>query len=41
MLLHHPGDKDVEAYLTMEKYVKSGKIKSIGLSDWLYIYLML
>ena len=34
MLLHHPGDKDVEAYLTMEKYVKSGKIKSIGLSNW-------
>lgn len=34
MLLHHPGDKDVEAYLAMEKYVKSGKIHSIGLSNW-------
>lgn len=34
MLLHHPGDKDVEAYLAMEKHVKSGKIHSIGLSNW-------
>ena len=34
MLLHHPGDKDVDAYLAMEKYVESGKIHSIGLSNW-------
>lgn len=34
MLLHHPGDGDVEAYKAMEKYVESGKIHSIGLSNW-------
>lgn len=34
MLLHHPGDKDVEAYKAMEKYVEEGKIRSIGLSNW-------
>lgn len=34
MLLHHPGTNDVRAYKTMEKYVKEGKIKSIGLSNW-------
>lgn len=34
MLLHHPGDNDVKAYLAMEKYVKQGKIRSIGLSNW-------
>lgn len=34
MLLHHPGDNDVEAYKEMEKYVKAGKIHSIGLSNW-------
>lgn len=34
MLLHHPGDKDVEAYKVMEEYVKQGKIRSIGLSNW-------
>ena len=34
MLLHHPGDNDVKAYLKMEEYVKKGKIKSIGLSNW-------
>lgn len=34
MLLHHPGDNDVEAYKVMEKYVKEGKIRSIGLSNW-------
>ena len=34
MLLHHPGDNDVEAYQAMEKYVKEGKIRSIGLSNW-------
>lgn len=34
MLLHHPGTGDVEAYLTMEKYVNQGKIKSLGLSNW-------
>lgn len=34
MLLHHPGDGDVEAYKMMEKYVEEGKIHSIGLSNW-------
>lgn len=34
MLLHHPGDGDVEAYKVMEKYVESGKIRSIGLSNY-------
>lgn len=34
MLLHHPGDHDVEAYQAMEKYVQDGKIRSIGLSNW-------
>lgn len=34
MLLHHPGTNDVKAYLAMEKYVKSGKIRSLGLSNW-------
>lgn len=32
MLLHHPGKGDVEAYKAMEKYVKAGKIRSLGLS---------
>ena len=34
MLLHHPGDNDVKAYKAMEEYVKNGKIRSIGLSNW-------
>ena len=34
MLLHHPGDGDVEAYKAMEKHVEDGKIRSIGLSNW-------
>lgn len=34
MLLHHPGDGDVEAYLAMEQAVEKGKIRSIGLSNW-------
>lgn len=34
MLLHHPGDGDVNAYKAMEKYVESGEIHSIGLSNW-------
>lgn len=32
MLLHHPGTDDVKAYKAMEKYVKEGKIRSIGVS---------
>ncbi len=32
MLLHHPGANDVKAYKAMEKYVASGKIRSIGVS---------
>ena len=34
MLLHHPGKNDVKAYKAMEKAVKQGKIRSIGLSNW-------
>ncbi len=34
MLLHHPGDGDVEAYLAMEQAVEEGEIHSIGLSNW-------
>ena len=34
MLLHHPGSNDLNAYLTMEKYVAAGKIRSLGLPNW-------
>ena len=34
MLLHHPGDGDVEAYKVMEEYVKEGKIRLIGISNY-------
>jgi Aldo/keto reductases, related to diketogulonate reductase len=34
MLLHHPGNDDIEAYKTMERYVEEGKIRSLGLSNW-------
>lgn len=34
MLLHHPGEGDVEAYKAMEKYVEQDKIRSLGLSNW-------
>lgn len=34
MLLHHPGSHDVEAYKTMERYVKDGKIRSLGVSNY-------
>ena len=34
LLLHHPGTNDVEAYQVMEEYVRKGKIRSIGLSNW-------
>ncbi len=34
MLLHHPGNGDVKAYKTMERYVEEGKIHSLGLSNW-------
>lgn len=34
MLLHHPGNSDVQAYQAMEKAVADGKIRSIGLSNW-------
>lgn len=34
MLLHHPGDGEIEAYKAMEKYVESGDIRSIGLSNY-------
>ena len=32
MLLHHPGPHDVKAYKAMEQAVKTGKIRSLGLS---------
>lgn len=34
MLLHHPGNGDVEAYKAMEQAAADGKIRSIGLSNW-------
>ena len=34
LLPHHPGTNDVEAYQVMEEYVRKGKIRSIGLSNW-------
>lgn len=34
MLLHHPGNGDIEAYHAMEKAVADGKIRSLGLSNW-------
>ncbi len=34
MLLHHPDKSDVKAYNAMEQFVKNGKIRSIGLSNW-------
>jgi diketogulonate reductase-like aldo/keto reductase len=34
MLLHHPDPNDVKAYKSMERFVKDGKIHSIGLSNW-------
>ena len=34
LLLHHPGKNDVRAYKAMEKAVKQGKVRSIGLSNW-------
>lgn len=34
LLLHHPADNDKEAYKAMEKAVKEGKVKSIGLSNY-------
>ncbi len=32
MLLHHPGTNDVNAYRAMEKFVREGKIRSLGVS---------
>jgi diketogulonate reductase-like aldo/keto reductase/flavodoxin len=34
MMLHHPGTNDVEAYKAMERAVKDGKIRSLGLSNY-------
>ena len=34
MLLHHPGNNDVEAYKAIEKAIKERKIRSAGLSNW-------
>ena len=34
LLLHHPGKNDVRAYKAMEKAVRQGKVRSIGLSNW-------
>lgn len=34
VLLHHPGNGDVEAYHVLEDAVREGKVRSIGLSNW-------
>lgn len=34
LLLHHPGDGDVETYKAMERAVEEGKVHSLGLSNW-------
>lgn len=34
MMLHHPGANDVEAYQAIERAVRDGKVRSIGLSNW-------
>lgn len=34
VMLHHPGEHDVEAYLVLEQEVSDGRIRSIGLSNW-------
>ena len=34
LLLHHPGNGDVQAYRAMERYAAEGKIRSLGLSNW-------
>lgn len=34
MLLHHPGADDVKAYRAMEEFVATGKIRSLGLSNF-------
>ena len=34
VLLHHPGRGDVAAYHALERAVATGKIRSIGLSNW-------
>lgn len=34
MLLHHPDRNDVKAYKAIEQFVRNGKIRSIGLSNW-------
>lgn len=34
MLLHHPGEGDVEAYRAMEHAAAAGKVRSLGLSNW-------
>ncbi len=34
MLLHHPGQGDVNAYLAIEEAIKAGKIRAAGLSNW-------
>ncbi len=34
MLLHHPGEGDVDAYRAMERAVDAGLVRSVGLSNW-------
>lgn len=34
LLLHHPGENDVQAYKAMEEALEEGKVHSIGLSNW-------
>lgn len=38
LLLHHPGEGDVEAYKAMEQAVADGKVSSIGLSKMEYAF---
>ena len=34
VLLHHPGSDDVKAYHALEEAVKTGRIRTLGLSNW-------
>ena len=34
LLLHHPAERDEDAYSAMEQAVKAGKVRSIGLSNY-------
>lgn len=34
MMLHHPGEGDVQAYKTIESYIAAGTIRAVGLSNY-------